>query len=228
MSAPDLSPTLDRCVPGRHESHLPGLGLCVAVTAAAVGFEAVETHLFRFALGSKPWCWRSSSGARSAPPPGPVAAFLSRHRLRGQDRAGDRAVVMLGASLSLATILAAGPGLPLRHRGRRRGRDPVELRHRPGARTAFAHGDPRRCGNSICGNSAIAATAPVIGADGEDVAASIAFTAVLGCWWCSACRCWCRCSACRRCSTACSPASRLRRAAGPRRHRAGSRRSASR
>ncbi len=36
------------------------------------------------------------------------------------------------------------------------------------------------CGNSICGNSAIAATAPVIGADGEDVAASIAFTAVLG------------------------------------------------
>jgi uncharacterized integral membrane protein (TIGR00698 family) len=36
------------------------------------------------------------------------------------------------------------------------------------------------CGNSICGNSAIAAVAPVIGADGEDVAASIAFTAVLG------------------------------------------------
>jgi uncharacterized integral membrane protein (TIGR00698 family) len=36
------------------------------------------------------------------------------------------------------------------------------------------------CGNSICGNSAIAATAPVINADAEDVAASIAFTAVLG------------------------------------------------
>jgi uncharacterized integral membrane protein (TIGR00698 family) len=36
------------------------------------------------------------------------------------------------------------------------------------------------CGNSICGNSAIAAVAPVIGADGGDVAASIAFTAVLG------------------------------------------------
>jgi uncharacterized membrane protein YadS len=36
------------------------------------------------------------------------------------------------------------------------------------------------CGNSICGNSAIAAVAPVIGADGEDIAASIAFTAVLG------------------------------------------------
>lgn len=36
------------------------------------------------------------------------------------------------------------------------------------------------CGNSICGNSAIAATAPVIGACGEDIASSIAFTAVLG------------------------------------------------
>jgi uncharacterized integral membrane protein (TIGR00698 family) len=36
------------------------------------------------------------------------------------------------------------------------------------------------CGNAICGNSAIAAVAPVIGADREDVAASIALTAVFG------------------------------------------------
>ena len=36
------------------------------------------------------------------------------------------------------------------------------------------------CGNSICGNSAIAAVAPVIGADGDEIASSIAFTAVLG------------------------------------------------
>ncbi|WP_083245336.1 YeiH family protein [Paraburkholderia nodosa] len=36
------------------------------------------------------------------------------------------------------------------------------------------------CGNSICGNSAIAAVAPVIGASRDDVTASIAFTAVLG------------------------------------------------
>jgi uncharacterized integral membrane protein (TIGR00698 family) len=47
-------------------------------------------------------------------------------------------------------------------------------------------GLPRRmaalvaCGNSICGNSAIAAVAPVIGANGRDIAAAIAFTAVLG------------------------------------------------
>lgn len=36
------------------------------------------------------------------------------------------------------------------------------------------------CGNAICGNSAIAAVAPVIRADHEDVATSAAFTAVLG------------------------------------------------
>ena len=35
-------------------------------------------------------------------------------------------------------------------------------------------------GNSICGNSAIAAVAPVIGAEAEDVASAISFTAVLG------------------------------------------------
>ena len=36
------------------------------------------------------------------------------------------------------------------------------------------------CGNLICGNSAIVAVAPMIGADGEDVPSAIAFTAVLG------------------------------------------------
>jgi uncharacterized integral membrane protein (TIGR00698 family) len=36
------------------------------------------------------------------------------------------------------------------------------------------------CGNSICGNSAIAAVAPVIGASRDEVASSISFTAVLG------------------------------------------------
>ena len=36
------------------------------------------------------------------------------------------------------------------------------------------------CGNSICGNSAIVAAAPVIGARADDIASSIAFTAALG------------------------------------------------
>jgi len=36
------------------------------------------------------------------------------------------------------------------------------------------------CGNSICGNSAIAAVAPIIDANGDDIASSISFTAILG------------------------------------------------
>jgi uncharacterized integral membrane protein (TIGR00698 family) len=36
------------------------------------------------------------------------------------------------------------------------------------------------CGNSICGNSAIVAVAPVIGAQAKDVASAISFTAALG------------------------------------------------
>jgi uncharacterized integral membrane protein (TIGR00698 family) len=36
------------------------------------------------------------------------------------------------------------------------------------------------CGNSICGNSAIVAAAPVVEAEADDVAASIAFTAAVG------------------------------------------------
>ena len=53
-------------------------------------------------------------------------------------------------------------------------------------RSAACSGLPLRmsilvaCGNSICGNSAIAAVAPIIDADSDDVASSIAFTAVLG------------------------------------------------
>ena len=46
------------------------------------------------------------------------------------------------------------------------------IRHRLGVLIA--------CGNSICGNSAIVAVAPVIGAESGEVAASIAFTALLG------------------------------------------------
>ncbi len=49
------------------------------------------------------------------------------------------------------------------------------------------------CGNSICGNSAIAAVAPVIGADGNDIASSISFTAVLGVVVVLNCRCSPRC-----------------------------------
>jgi len=90
------------------------------------------------------------------------------------------AVLLLGASISASMIIAAGPLLIVGIAGivvvaivasYGIGRA-LRLPHRMALLVA--------CGNSICGNSAIAAVAPIIGADGEDVAASIAFTAVLG------------------------------------------------
>ena len=89
-------------------------------------------------------------------------------------------MVLLGASVSAQTVLAAGPGLLLGIAGT------VVIAIAASYGIGRALGLPHRlatliaCGNSICGNSAIVAVAPVIGADAKDVAASIAFTAVLG------------------------------------------------
>src|SRR3984885_8378932 len=90
------------------------------------------------------------------------------------------AVVMLGASVSVATVLALGPILLVGIAS------VVAIALGSSFIICRGFGLPLRmailiaCGNSICGNSAIAAVAPVIGADGDDIAASISFTAVLG------------------------------------------------
>jgi uncharacterized integral membrane protein (TIGR00698 family) len=90
------------------------------------------------------------------------------------------AVVLLGATVSFGTLLAVGPALLIGIVG-------VVL---VAVFASYAIGralelTPRMallvaCGNSICGNSAIVAIAPVIGAKADEVASSIAFTAVLG------------------------------------------------
>jgi uncharacterized integral membrane protein (TIGR00698 family) len=89
-------------------------------------------------------------------------------------------VLLLGVSVDLPLLLAAGPALGAG----------IVLLVVLGLALSYALGRalglPRKlavlvaCGNSICGNSAIAAVAPVIGADPEHVASSIAFTAILG------------------------------------------------
>lgn len=90
------------------------------------------------------------------------------------------AVVLLGASVSVATIRVAGWPLLLAIFGI------VGSAIIVSAGIGRLFGLSRRlailiaCGNSICGNSAIVAVAPVIGADSDEVASSIAFTAVLG------------------------------------------------
>ena len=157
---------------------LPGVALCAIVTAAAYAAQAVEVALFGKAwLEALVLAILIGTIVRTAWTPGARwhkgIDFSAKFLL-------EVAVVLLGASISAATLVATGPKLLFGIMavvavaivtsffiGRLLG-----LPHRMALLVA--------CGNSICGNSAIAAVAPVIGADGEDVAASIAFTAVLG------------------------------------------------
>jgi len=156
----------------------PGVGLCALVTGAAKATEAVEHRLLgRAGLESLVLAIVVGTVVRTLWTPGV--------RWRGgidlcAKTVLEIAVVLLGASLSGATILAAGPALLAGI--------VVVVAVAIGASYGLgrALGLPHRmatlvaCGNSICGNSAIAAVAPVIGADSDDVATAIAFTAVLG------------------------------------------------
>jgi uncharacterized integral membrane protein (TIGR00698 family) len=90
------------------------------------------------------------------------------------------AVLLLGVSVDLPLLLEAGPALAAG----------IVLVVVLGIALSYglgrAFGLPHKlavlvaCGNAICGNSAIAAVAPVIEAEQEHVASSIAFTAILG------------------------------------------------
>ncbi len=157
---------------------LPGIVLCIAVTAISTVLERVEAYVTgRAWLEALVLAILVGTAIRTAWTPGrrwtDGIGFSAKTLL-------EIAVVLLGASVSARTVLAAGPGLLL-------GIAVVVV-----AAIAASYGMGRllglphriatliACGNSICGNSAIAAVAPVIGADGEDVATSIAFTAVLG------------------------------------------------
>ena len=163
---------------GRLATLLPGIGLCLTVTGAAYILEAGERT-----LAGKAWLEALvlailiGTAIRSLWTPGDTwhdgIAFSAKYLL-------EVAVVLLGASVSAATILAAGVPLLVGIAGVVAGA--ILLSFGIGRLLGL----PTRmalliaCGNSICGNSAIAAVAPVIGADSDDVAASIAFTAVLG------------------------------------------------
>lgn len=179
MASLDLQAGAPR-VPFRsaRRSILPGLALCVAITAAAAILQLLETRLFgRSWLEALVIAILLGTAVRTAWTPGsrwiPGIAFSAKTLL-------EVAVVLLGATVSARMILGAGPALLAGIVGV----VCIGLVASYGLGRLF--GLPRRmatliaCGNSICGNSAIAAVAPVIGADGEDVAASIAFTAVLG------------------------------------------------
>ncbi len=92
----------------------------------------------------------------------------------------ELAVLLLGVSVDLPLLLRAGPALAAG----------IVLLVVLGITCSYGLGRalglaPKlavlvACGNSICGNSAIAAVAPVIDAEPEHVASAIAFTAILG------------------------------------------------
>ncbi len=156
----------------------PGLMMSLVVALAAVGLGGLE----REAVGK---VWLEPLVVAILLGAGVRAAWTPDERFRvGIDFSAkillEVAVVLLGASVSAATLSSLGLGFVAG----------VFALVAAAILVGFGIGrllglTPRMallvaCGNAICGNSAIAAVAPVIDADGEEVAASIAFTAVLG------------------------------------------------
>ncbi|GAA4256309.1 putative sulfate exporter family transporter [Azospirillum formosense] len=157
---------------------LPGVLLCSGVSGAALALQSLELRVFGQAwLEALVLAILIGVALRSVWAPG-------RRWKAGTDFSAktllEVAVMLLGASIDPQTLLSAGPGLVAGIAG------VVALALAVSYGIGRLLGLPPRmavlvaCGNSICGNSAIAATAPVIGAHGDDVAAAIAFTAVLG------------------------------------------------
>ncbi|SDO62379.1 YeiH family protein [Afipia sp. GAS231] len=157
---------------------LPGLILCVAVTVVAMLLERVEVG-----FAGQPYLEALviaillGVAIRTAWTPGPTWSagiqFSAKILL-------EVAVVLLGAAVSASAAAALGLALIFGIAGI------VVVAIASSYAICRLLGLPLRmsilvaCGNSICGNSAIAAVAPIIDADSDDVASSIAFTAVLG------------------------------------------------
>jgi uncharacterized integral membrane protein (TIGR00698 family) len=157
---------------------LPGVGLCVAITLVAMLLERIEVFFVgQPYLEALVLAILIGVAVRTAWKPGKSwndgIGFSAKFVL-------EFAIVLLGASVSITMIAALGSLVILGIACI------VALAIGTSYLIARALGLPQRmsiliaCGNSICGNSAIAAVAPVIGADADDIAASISFTAVLG------------------------------------------------
>jgi uncharacterized integral membrane protein (TIGR00698 family) len=156
----------------------PGIALSVLISLISLGLQYFEERTFdhpylealviAIVLGmAVRTAWQPSARWRAG------IAFSAKQIL-------EVAVTLLGASISLAAIAASGAALL------------TAIVVTVAVMLAATYGIGRllglsvrlsiliACGNSVCGNSAIAAVAPVIGADGDEIASSISFTAVLG------------------------------------------------
>lgn len=156
----------------------PGTALCIGIAVAAFAAQQVEENLLgRAYIEAIVIAILVGALIRAAWKPGPRWApgidFSAKTLL-------EFAVAMLGASISIRAIVAQGLSLLVG----------VAIVVVASIFASYAIGRgfglSRRlallvaCGNSICGNSAIAAVAPVIKAAPDDIISSIAFTAILG------------------------------------------------
>jgi uncharacterized integral membrane protein (TIGR00698 family) len=157
---------------------LPGILLCVSVSAAATIVERLEVSAFGHVwLEALVLAILIGAVVRTVWSPG--TRWISGIKFSAKALL-EVAVLLLGCSISAQIILAVGPGLL--------GGIALVVMVAIGAsygigkllRLPYRMATLVACGNSICGNSAIVAVAPVIGANADDIAASIAFTAVLG------------------------------------------------
>jgi uncharacterized integral membrane protein (TIGR00698 family) len=159
-------------------ARVPGIALCALVTLIAVALQAVqesavghpylEAIVIAILLGTAVrTIWEPGARWHSG------IAFSAKQLL-------EVAVALLGASITFGAIAASGPMLL----GAIVATVVLTIAASYGLSRALGLSNRLSiliaCGNSICGNSAIAAVAPVIDASSDDVASSIAFTAVLG------------------------------------------------
>lgn len=157
---------------------LPGLLLAIAVTIIALVIAEIETLVIGYPL-LEPLVLSLILGvvirALWQPPATaePGIAFSAKQVL-------EFAIVLIGFSLALGTLIDAGMRLAVAVLLS------VALTLTLGVVLGRLAGLPTKLavligvGNAICGNSAIAAVAPVIRARKQDVASAIALTAVLG------------------------------------------------
>jgi len=157
---------------------MAGLAPILALSLVAVGFGAIESAVFGRPV-IEPLIIAMLAGmvvraVRDVPARAqPVIRFFSKEVL-------EAGVFLLGASMDIPRLFASGALLALGIVAL------VCLALSGGYLLGRAIGlQPKlailvACGNAICGNSAIAAVAPVISADPEDIAASIALSGVLG------------------------------------------------
>jgi uncharacterized integral membrane protein (TIGR00698 family) len=157
---------------------IPGVLLCAAITAAAIALQLLEER-----ITGQPYieglvlAILIGVAVRSVWLPDarwqPGICFCAKLLL-------EIAVMLLGASVSAYTVLQLGAPMLLGIAVI------VAVALCASYLIGRSLGLPQRmailiaCGNSICGNSAIVAVAPVIGATANDVSSAIAFTAVLG------------------------------------------------